>query len=240
MTTHLYWGNPSETDYDIVLDHFSGTKINSVHTSSIPLAQYWKDTNNRLQELFNELQLSPAEVRLHFEYPTKSIPRAKASMTDLMIITDTAKIAIEAKYTEYKKPYELVENWSKNRKRPEDALQHWKYLLQGHLNNPDIPLDKIPYQFLHRSASACNGSHQVAFVIYQLFYDREDDKDFQRFVHQIETSIKILSPNDRLKYVLMYVQVTKSPRDISMSDVFSRMKTKNVYEFGKAKYVFPR
>jgi hypothetical protein len=108
----INWGNPKESDYDLILDYFSGTKINSIQTSSIPLAQYWKDYQHGLSILASKVNITDSNISMFFEYPTKSYRSNKSSMTDLMIIADKNKIAIESKYTEYNKTiYESINSW---------------------------------------------------------------------------------------------------------------------------------
>ena len=64
MKAHSFWGNPTEINYDSILDHFSGTSIHSSKTSSVPLAQYWKDTESRLTELFENICVNSTSVEL--------------------------------------------------------------------------------------------------------------------------------------------------------------------------------
>lgn len=89
MKNQLYFGQPTSLDYDLVLDMFSGTKINSNRTSSVPLVEFWRDTNARLQQLMSMIDRninSDCVASLCFEYPTKPKDgKGKASMTDLMM-----------------------------------------------------------------------------------------------------------------------------------------------------------
>ncbi len=39
----LGFGNPDVQGYSVILDYYGGIQINSDRTSSVPLAQYWKD-----------------------------------------------------------------------------------------------------------------------------------------------------------------------------------------------------
>ncbi|UJS16266.1 MAG: hypothetical protein L3J17_10090 [Candidatus Jettenia sp.] len=106
---NLSWGNPTENDFDLILDFYSGTKINSDRTSSVPLAQYWKNTNNAITFIAQKIKLQSNSVSIYFEYPTKSAGRNKSSMSDVMIVSDKCKIAIEGKFTEYQKAeYESI------------------------------------------------------------------------------------------------------------------------------------
>ena len=155
----IFWGNPNKTNYNLILDYYSGTKINSIKTSSVPLAQYWKKTEKALKILSEKLQNRIDNVEIYFEYPTKSAGNNRSSMSDIMIISDEFKIAIEAKYTEYKKmKYQSIKDWKKETysDNREQVLNHWKKMIAPFSNLDSSLIDEIPYQFFHRSASACN------------------------------------------------------------------------------------
>lgn len=126
---NLSWGNPTENDFDLILDFYSGTKINSDRTSSVPLAQYWKNTNNVIAFIAQKIKLQSNSVSIYFEYPTKSAGRNKSSMSDVMIVSDKYKIAIEGKFTEYQNAeYESIKKWF-NKSKPENrinVINHWK------------------------------------------------------------------------------------------------------------------
>ena len=62
----IYWGNPNLSSIDNVLDQFSGSKINSIKTSSVPLAQYWRKTENALEELSKHLSIPLNNANLYF------------------------------------------------------------------------------------------------------------------------------------------------------------------------------
>ena len=179
MQVEIRFGKPDSYDYDTILDQFSGTKINTIRTSSVPLVQFWKDTDLRLKELFSLIPLSSGRPILCFEYPTTQEGKGKSSMTDLMILCDDSKIAIEAKFTEYAKmTSDPIGQWGndKNIENRKKVLDYWTDLIKPFSNGYDNEsLQKISYQFYHRTASACKYSEN-AIVIYQLFYDNEINK----------------------------------------------------------------
>ena len=51
------WGSPTDYSYDQILDIYSGTKINSIQTSSIPLAQYWKELDHAVAILNSNVNI---------------------------------------------------------------------------------------------------------------------------------------------------------------------------------------
>ena len=122
-----YYGNPEKQEWSHVTDVFAAHEsLNSERTSSLPLVQFWKDDklNKRvssLEKLCPGVKLLSAGSELYFEYGV-SVPirfgRGKASMTDLMIISNQHAIAVEAKYTEVTKRYESIKSWLN--KNPQD------------------------------------------------------------------------------------------------------------------------
>jgi len=179
MSYKLFFGRPDFTDYNEILDMFSNSKLNSIKTSTVPHVQYWKNTQKAVNVIEKNLDLILNNSELFFEYSTPSFGSNKSSMTDLMIIAQNCKIAIEAKYTEYVKgKYQTISEWysdGKNKENRLNVLEYWKSLISNFSDCEDLGItSSLPYQFLHRTASACYRNEGYAAVIYQLFYDREN------------------------------------------------------------------
>ena len=169
-----YYGKPTPNSFSDIVDQYSVKEINSIMTSTIPFLNYWKNAKERMPSFLSGLGISSTPRTLAFEYPTRSFDTNKASMTDLMVFCDHWKIAIEAKFTEIGHKYETIWEWNKekteNRSR---VISHWLEILSpfvdAHLVEDSIP--DIPYQFLHRTASSCEGDLNNACTVYQLFYN---------------------------------------------------------------------
>lgn len=203
--------------YDQALDVLSTTKTNSTKTSSLPLADFWHSDRNKSskKQLFSSLGIhqDPKLADYCFEYPTpalnskngRALLYSKPSMTDLMIIFKETRITIEAKYTEFVKDpdyspslkdwYEKSSSNGATHRKP--IIQCWidyihgknRYMTDGLLK--DCP--QLPYQFLHRVASACFGcKHPI--LIYQLFYDKKDVdkmKEFEKLLQKCAQQLKL-------------------------------------------------
>jgi len=127
----VFWGDPHEANYELILDYFSGTKINSTRTSSVPLAQYWKETKNTLEHIGLATSTNLQGASVYFEYPTRSFGKNRPSMSDVMIISENTKVAVEAKFTEYARTeYETIDSWYKN--RPSEQNRRDEPLAQYH------------------------------------------------------------------------------------------------------------
>jgi hypothetical protein len=239
MELKLRFGQPEPYDYDTIIDQFSGTSFKSFQTSSIPLVQFWKDTETLLNQLLKKLNLDLVETTLCFEYPTSPKKgKGKASMTDLMIITADAKVAIEAKFTEYtpKGSIELIRKWKnegdvENRKL---VLQYWKDLIEPFCDGMDDgALLNVEYQFLHRTASACKDTSQ-AIVVYQVFYDDETKEYLAAYIEKLKNYIKVINPKENLIFYLWEIEATQMIFQKKVVDnPFLIMKNQVVYSFGK-------
>ena len=109
----FYYGNPNKTGTwaQAACVFAAHESVNSPRTSSLPLVQFWKPDSNRKDGLsekakhflsicgLKDEELSSLDA--YFEYPVAVRQGVgKASMTDLMLISNSHVIAIEAKWTE--------------------------------------------------------------------------------------------------------------------------------------------
>lgn len=241
MKNQFFFGQPSSLEYDLVLDMFAGTKINSSRTSSIPLSQFWKDSDSKLSMLLCKVSNNLGFVKdtsLCFEYPTKpQLGKGKASMTDLMILCGSYKIAIEAKFTEYAKARHVqkIENWLRSGDNPENrklVLDYWKSQIKnfsyGLLTEN---MDDIDYQFFHRTASACHKTKN-ACVVYQVFYDDDTKKYVDDYIEELKKYVRLINPNEGLRYLVWKIETQQLIEDKEKYP-FELMKTQEVYRFGK-------
>ncbi|MDY0096508.1 MAG: hypothetical protein RBT80_27740 [Candidatus Vecturithrix sp.] len=144
--------------------------------STLPLLSLIKDEQQMLSELFHSVGMS-AEWTLHLEYKVNP-PRGigKASHTDLMVLSNTSSLAIEAKWTEPR--YQTVGEWLREGTNPSnrlDVFSGWLSLLQKHarrqLKTEDFT-DTV-YQMVHRSASACAvaADPRMAYLVFKSSLD---------------------------------------------------------------------
>lgn len=247
---NYFFGNP-KGDFNQVLDALSQTKVNSFKTSSIPLAGFWKPSGNLqkfLAKFKSTTELDLISAKKYFEYPTECLdekgnrlPHSKSSMTDLMLISDSHRIAVEAKYTEYSEShYELISEWNKENVNHKIAIkENWfRYIKEaGATSLSDVSeLTDIPYQFLHRTASACFDKNKIPVLIYQLFYDDSNKGKMEEFVKDLENWGKELDFTDKIKFFVIKVKI-KNIEDVekkysdAYSDLFTILKYQDVYKF---------
>lgn len=167
--------------HDALFDRYPVKEFDSPTRSTIPLLEYWRSPEARLRELTAALGFPlPSRVELNFEH-TVNPPRGrgKASCTDLMVIGAEFVMAIEAKWTEPR--YETVEDWLRDSDNRAEVLRGWCDLLEQRGANPirKGDLSELPYQMIHRAASACH-PHGVAtsrWLIYMLFETTTKERD---------------------------------------------------------------
>ncbi len=151
------------------------------------------------QKCYNEAEFKQAQLCFEYSVPVyKGSGIGKASMTDLMIITAEKAIAVEAKWKECDERYPTIDEWFKERlgegakpKNLDGVLRGWIQYINDYLKKKgfgkkavtvnDGDYTTIPYQLLHRIASACDVSAEKeemeAAVIYQLFYSSDSDEN---------------------------------------------------------------
>lgn len=155
-----------------VLDRYSKKEFDSPTRSTIPLLEFWRSPAPRLRELSAALRLAvPYRVQLDFEHLVRP-PRGsgKKSHTDLMVLSPGHAIAIEAKWTEPR--YKDVDKWLGTASNRKAVLQGWCGLLEQHGAGPiaEGSLLKLPYQMVHRAASACHAARTgYPLLVYLVF-----------------------------------------------------------------------
>ena len=265
------FGNPNKAhSWENVVSVFAAThSLHSETTSSLPLVQFWKPKRHGLKKVLVDacrLDCKGRDVEKYcFEYPVPVHPkcggRGKASMTDLMIITSSYVVAIEAKYTEYLcGKQESISQWLNNPSegRDETISANRKKVLQGWLSyivkkgcakQEQIDgllgeLSDVPYQLFHRIASACAASldpKRKPVVIYQVFCDeKEKAEDFSRITKGYFDVLAKTLDLQNVDFHVVITPVTNKPESgtckADLGQLFLRMLEKDhddIFEFGK-------
>ena len=170
-----------------ILKLFNQKEFKSPFRSTIPLIILFKQNyfeNIDIDELKNKIA-----IKYTFEHKTPVLKgRGFPSCTDLMIEFENHNVAIEAKRTEPK--YEIVEKWLKDIPNRKLVLEGWLDKINSHFELK-IQLSEtlnLPYQLIHRVASACaNG--KKAHVVY-IGFDL-DEKKKKYYIDVLKTFAKI-------------------------------------------------
>ena len=249
--------------YTEVLGELARTKVNSCRTSSIPLAEFWQPANlPKIQALLdNVIPDFNLEASLkYFEFPTDAMLNGKKigrpSMTDIMILEPGVQIAIEGKMTEYVCYKEkTIREWLEEPSRGVDVklrldvLKAWIGCIHeagctGIANYGEFMRDckDVAYQFLHRTASACNKAGikkgDMPVLVYQLFFDTNGKEhvarmeEFKADLRRWASLLKLCN----MKFVILSVPVTNfaevDARFGSMrGELFDIMRDETIYKF---------
>ena len=99
-------------DFGALVALYSDDELASPLRSTVPLLDFWREPSERLGQLARLVGpptlTGNAELRFEYEVPVQR-GQGRASCTDLMIVTDRAAMAIEAKYREPR--YPTVPQW---------------------------------------------------------------------------------------------------------------------------------
>lgn len=264
---NFYYGKPNDHSWRSIAEQFAHSgSFHTEKTSSLPLLQFWRDEVN-VESLIKACPDSIKAIlnsnpRLCFEYPVPAQNgKGKSSMTDLMILGDKGVVAVEAKYTECRKPYSpKISTWLKTNgkidKNKQDVLEGWlEYIKKfGALTDEKIiAQDKvvqkqIPYQLLHRIASACTAAKPggEAYVLYHLFWDSTTHEKMRKFADSLFRQFKELDlQNGKTSLIVVSTEVSSLPdatRDKGkLRGIVREMMDSNhlPYSFGKTERVYP-
>lgn len=231
--------------YRSVMEHMARTPVYSVRTSSLPLAQLLRPSAE-LNALLDWIETVcdaegpfPEPFERYLEYPVW--PRdpetgrivGKPSMSDAMLLGKHMRIAVEGKWTEpHFGPYQTVEEWldeagtdAAARVRRERVLDAWLAEVAGagalRRGVTRGALADVPYQLVHRTASACHGAgpaRQVMPVLcYVVFRDPaappEDAATTKRFEDSILGPWTEWLRLDVIEALILRVPVVRTPPD---------------------------
>jgi hypothetical protein len=169
----MSWGRTPAENYLDLLGLIPDAELNSPRRSVVPLVDFWREPDIRLRELAAILgfELRPP-VDLIFEHAVAvQKGRGKASFTDLMILTEDTAVAVEAKFTEPE--YQSVSAWlgGKSEGNRPDVLDGWLGLINRRTSSALTRdgISDLPYQLIHRTASACSPQKARAALVYLVF-----------------------------------------------------------------------
>lgn len=144
---------------------------------------------------------------LIFEYETK--PKygiGKPSCSDLICVNENACLVIEAKRTEPK--YTLVKKWLDGSENKKAVLTGWLDFINAYAKKTIVITDvlDIPYQAIHRVASACAMKKNVTKIAYFIF---DPTADMEHYYKSILISLKRLIGNS-IEYYYCFYNLDKS------------------------------
>ena len=168
MKKELYFKKKELKNIDDLIVNFNSKEFKSPLRSTIPLLQMYNfEPDNSFGLIDTILEKN---IKYIFEYETPVLKgKGRASCTDLMIVSDNSCIAIEAKWTE--PPYQIIKNWLGESENKKLVLEGWVEIISEYC---EIHLDSkilydLPYQLIHRVASACLLNKSQSNIVYLIF-----------------------------------------------------------------------
>ncbi len=225
MGTKIYYKKEAIDTIDELFTKFSSKEFKSPFRSTIPLLVLYK---NHPDNYFGLVEHDDeASAKYIFEFETKiEKGKGRSSCTDLMIEYSNTCIAIEAKRTE--PAYKTVIDWlggSNNRKL---VLEGWLDLI---FNYTGIKLDpasisNLPYQLIHRTASACSLKKAQTHIVY-LGFDLNEAKN--KYYNDILTAFSTILEN-MISFHLACFKIEKLPEQIRLESMWNNKK-RNLSEY---------
>ena len=198
----LYWEKTEAPNFDSLLQVIPADVFASPRRSVLPLLDFFRNPESALEALSDATGMELRDAMdLVFEYSVQ-VQRGsgKASYSDLAIFTPTTSLIIEAKYTEPE--YEPVTHWlgSPATSNRIDVLQGWLDLLRRVSAQPISPTDvaDLPYQLIHRAASASYPEVERRGLAYLIFGDVVP----QHYVTHMTSLQRLLDPKRISLFVL--------------------------------------
>ena len=249
--------------YTEVLGELARTKVNSCRTSSIPLAEFWQPENlGKIKSLLGGSirDFRPEASLKYFEFPTEAVFNGnkigRPSMTDIMILDPGLQIAIEGKMMEYVCYEEkTIREWLEEPSRGIDVKPRLDVLKAwiGYIHEADCTgvahygefirdCKDVAYQFLHRTASACNKAGMkkgdLPVLIYQLFFDANDKEHvakMEEFKADLRRWASLLKLRN-MKFIILSVPVTNlaevdAQYGAMRGELFELMSDETIYKF---------
>lgn len=222
----IYFKKQKLTSIDDIYKKFNKKEFKSPYRSTIPLIALFK--NNQITNIKSIKSNSISNIDYIFEYETPVIQgKGRPSCSDLLIEYSNGCIVIEAKRKE--PPYEKVEKWLGSSTNKKLVLEGWLELIN---NYTDLKIDlseitDLPYQLIHRVASACSLKKQQTEIIYIGFNLNERKANY--YLSCLEKFSTILE--NRIDFYLYCYNIDKSEELIKLEkkwDLGERDLSQNV------------
>jgi len=207
----IYYKKQGLTSIDSIYQKFNKKEFKSPYRSTIPLIALFK--SNQIANIKSLKSNSISNIDYIFEHETHVTKgNGSPSCSDLLIKHSNGCIVIEAKRTE--PPYEKVGKWLGSSTNKKLVLEGWLELIN---NFTDLKVDiseitDLPYQLIHRVASACSLKKQHTEIIYVGFNLNERKANY--YLSCLEKFSKILE--NRIDLYLYCYDIDKSEELIKL------------------------
>jgi hypothetical protein len=195
MEEGLYFKEEKLHSFNELIYKFNVKEFKSPYRSTIPLLALYKAQPYLHFGLASDTEAMNAKYTFEFEtHVTKG--KGLPSCTDLMIEYSSTCIAVEAKWTE--PPYSTVKQWLGESSNKRQVLEGWLEMISsfsGIILHYDT-VAGLPYQLIHRVASACSLKRANTNVVYLCFNLSDTKKEY--YYQNLKLFSQILGNNINL------------------------------------------
>lgn len=208
----VYWESAEAEDFSSLLHLIPDSVFHSPRRSVVPLVDFFRVPRRGLASLAQVIHTdlaSAAELRFEYAVPVQR-GVGNPSYTDLLVQAPCVSVAIEAKYTEPR--YETVGQWLGTPRKPnrQAVLAGWISLIAlGSGAELDVEeLLNLPYQLIHRTASACYTSASGKRLVYMIFGPDHSD----HYVDDVRALDRLLGPRAQVGMDVVSIPMTGNSR----------------------------
>ena len=206
------------TGFNELLGCYGKSEFKSPRRSTVPLLAYWKGAEQAARKWSEELAFVLSEpICLDFEH---EVPvqrgNGRPSCTDLRLTAGDVSVAIEAKSTEGR--YEEVTTWLGQPASPNrlEVLTGWLDLLHDRAG-VEVRVEDVahlPYQVVHRAASACCWDTEQRWLVYQVF--DASPRKWEMYLDDLGSLSGLLRDRAGLNICLANCAVTRTDRQVEL------------------------
>ncbi len=208
--------------YEELLERYNAKGFASPKRSTVPFLAYWRNPDQRARELSEALGFALSDsICLDFEHEVP-VQRGtgRPSCTDLRLTSGGVSVAIEAKSTEPR--YEDVATWLGEPARANriEVLAGWLDLLRT-CATTNLEIDDVaglPYQIVHRAASACYLDAEIRWLVYQVF--DVSLKKREMYLTDLRTLSTLLRAGFHLRICLVECSVQRTKRQTELEQMW--------------------
>jgi hypothetical protein len=230
-----HFGRPDPLTFADLLEAYPDSEFERLTRSTVPLLCYWKELEPPFNEVCQHIGCAPPEsCDICFEYWVPAWGGNTPSYTDIMCVSAELGVAIEGKSTEGQ--YKTVGEWlgPHPTENKQNVLRHWLQWI-GQKTGLTVegmdfaPFDKVTYQMIHRTASACSlGANRTA-VVYQVFKIGEWRALAEDYYQgALQALVDAIGAKGRLDILLHYVRAETTGEYRGTLDSLSRAEPKQI------------
>ncbi len=194
-----------------LINLYNGREFKSPYRSTVALLTLFK-VDPTMKVIPNEL-IDRSDTECVFEYEVEvGRGRGYPSCTDLMIVSPDTCIAIEAKRTE--PHYETVAQWRGDSWNKREVLQGWLDMINSisPITLSQHTVSQMPYQMIHRAASACLQRRKATRLVYMGFDLSRGKKEY--YANNLATLSKLTGSSLKISLVTLSIGKSSLQKDL--------------------------